>query len=70
MKSVGELVSDEVVTYWIAKSGEHSVSVFFRNNDTECDEATFSKRSGLFRVFRCRLWARKNGCGRPPVRSE
>lgn len=65
---LGELASDEVVTYWIAESGPHSVSVFFRNNDTECDEANFSKRSGLLRVFRCRLWARRNGCGWPEYR--
>lgn len=66
----GELRSHEHVDYWIAPSGDGAVSVFYRNGDTESTGLTFSKRKGLFRVFRCRLWARRNGCGWPSLRLD
>ncbi|MCU1488922.1 MAG: hypothetical protein JWM85_327, partial [Acidimicrobiaceae bacterium] len=56
----------QVVEYWIGDfDSSGAVIVFYTNNDSQQGIAGGSLRRGPFKVLRCRLWARRNGCGWP-----
>ena len=59
---------DEVITYWIGRLADgravrrgEPVALFFANDGTAGGYAGGSVRRGLFKVWRCRWWARRHG---------